>query len=109
MVGIVTMIVVGVAFLVAARSSRVDDRDRDDDVPDRAALQASNPIFTTYGTLTNYAIGCLTLWSLVRLFFVGGLVWQHWFNGMMVATTVLFGYAAFSYFWTASPGSCSSS
>ncbi|MFO0827680.1 MAG: hypothetical protein U0572_05970 [Phycisphaerales bacterium] len=103
MVGIVTMIVVGVAFLVALVRPAWTIAIVMMMFPIEQALQASNPIFTTYGTLTNYAIGCLTLWSLVRLFFVGGLVWQHWFNGMMVATTVLFGYAAFSYFWTASP------
>ncbi len=66
-------------------------------------LQASSGIFRTYGSLANVCVGGVVLLALGKSFLAGTLQTSRWINTASVLTLLLYGYAGFSWLWTASP------
>jgi hypothetical protein len=66
-------------------------------------LQASSGIFRSFGSLANVCVGSVVLLSLGKSFLAGTLQTSRWINTASVLTLLLYGYAGFSWLWTASP------
>ncbi len=103
MVSILTLVFLGVVFLVAIMRPAWAVAVVLTMFPTEQALQASAGIFRSIGPLANFTIASIVIASIAMSFLRGTLVWSRWLTSAMLLVAILYTYSAASVLWTFSP------